>query len=60
MDCIGHFKMVCSVCKKVVAQCRCMSTNKKEISGTPCKECYDRLTDSIDKSLLSGKKKECK
>ena len=45
---MGHFKKICSVCSKVIEQCRCTDPNKT-IQFDVCEDC------STIKCLVTGK-----
>ena len=53
-----HFKMVCKICNKVMAQCRCMDCNKT-IKYSVCMACSDKEMDKVKSEPMNRKESIC-
>jgi len=49
-----HFKIVCKICNKVMAQCRCMDCNKT-IKYSVCMACSDKEMDKVKSEPMNRK-----
>jgi len=50
-----HSKTVCSVCGKIITQCRCMDCNKTVVLAI-CKEC---AANTIEKNVHIAQQTKC-